>query len=89
VTDAKRFISFFGEAINQSAPHIYLSALALAPEESEITKRFSHEFPQLMTITRGKMKQWPNIIALITAFSPLLHRGLAQIPTQSFTDGSV
>ncbi|KAJ6564303.1 WD40-repeat-containing domain protein, partial [Mycena capillaripes] len=60
VTDAKRFISFFWEAINQSAPHIYLSALALAPEESKISKRFLHEFPQLVSITKGRMKQWPN-----------------------------
>ncbi|KAJ7236443.1 hypothetical protein B0H12DRAFT_1140412 [Mycena haematopus] len=43
VKDAKRFVSFFGEAINQSAPHIYLSALVFAPEESEIAKRFSHK----------------------------------------------
>ncbi|KAJ7238833.1 WD40-repeat-containing domain protein [Mycena haematopus] len=65
VTDAKRFITFFWEAINQSAPHIYLSALALAPEKSEITKRFSHEFPQLLTVTKGRMKQWPSTIVVL------------------------
>ncbi|KAJ6582172.1 hypothetical protein B0H19DRAFT_984341, partial [Mycena capillaripes] len=65
VTDAKRFVSFFREAIDQSAPHIYLSALALAPAESKITERFSHEFPQLITMTRGRMKQWPNTIAVL------------------------
>jgi WD40 repeat protein len=78
-TDAKRFVSFFWEAIVQSAPHIYLSALALAPEESEIYKRFSDEFPQLVSITRGRIKQWPNAIAVLeghadqvtsVAFSP-------------------
>ncbi|KAJ6585850.1 WD40-repeat-containing domain protein, partial [Mycena capillaripes] len=51
--------------INQSAPHIYLSALALAPVESKIRERFSHEFPRLITITRGRMKQWPNTIAVL------------------------
>ncbi|KAJ6523871.1 WD40-repeat-containing domain protein, partial [Mycena capillaripes] len=79
VTDAKRFVSFFWEAINQSTPHIYLSALALAPVESKITERFSHEFPELVSITRGRMKQWPNTIAVLeqhtnsvnsVAFSP-------------------
>jgi WD40 repeat protein len=79
VTDANRFIFFFGDAINQSAPHIYLSALALAPEQSEIFKRFSGEFPQLLSITKGRMKQWLNTIAVLeghtdpvtsVAFSP-------------------
>ncbi|KAJ7202947.1 quinon protein alcohol dehydrogenase-like superfamily [Mycena haematopus] len=65
VTDAKRFISFFGEAIYQSAPHIYVSALALAPEESEIAKRFSYEFPNLLKVTRGGIKQWPSTIAVL------------------------
>ncbi|KAJ6564297.1 hypothetical protein B0H19DRAFT_1026095, partial [Mycena capillaripes] len=77
--DAKRFVSYFGEPINQSAPHIYLSALALAPEESKISERFLHEFPQLVSITKGRMKQWPNTIAILeghtnqvtsVAFSP-------------------
>ncbi|KAJ6559801.1 WD40-repeat-containing domain protein, partial [Mycena capillaripes] len=63
--DAKRFVSFFWEAISQSAPHIYLSALAMAPEESKITERFLYEFPQLLTITRGKMKHWPTAIAVL------------------------
>ncbi|KAJ6564330.1 hypothetical protein B0H19DRAFT_941540, partial [Mycena capillaripes] len=63
--DAKRFVSFFGEPINQSAPHIYLSALALAPEESKISERFLNEFPGLVSITKGKMKQWPNTIATL------------------------
>ncbi|KAJ6564281.1 WD40-repeat-containing domain protein, partial [Mycena capillaripes] len=72
VTNAKRFISFFGEPINQSAPHIYLSALALAPEGSEITKRFSHEFPQLVTITRGRMKNWPSTIAVLEKHTHLI-----------------
>jgi hypothetical protein len=50
VNDAKIFVSFFGEAIHQSAPHIYLSALALAPVEYKIAERFSHEFPHSVTI---------------------------------------
>ncbi|KAJ6528815.1 WD40-repeat-containing domain protein, partial [Mycena capillaripes] len=65
VTDAKRFVSFFWDAINQSAPHIYLSALAWAPEESKIIERFSYEFPQLVSITKGRMKQWPSTIAVL------------------------
>ncbi|KAJ6592977.1 WD40-repeat-containing domain protein, partial [Mycena capillaripes] len=79
VTDARRFVSCFWDAINQSAPHIYLSALALAPKDSKISERFSHEFPKLVSIKRGKMKQWPGTIAVLeghtsdvrsVAFSP-------------------
>jgi WD40 repeat protein len=73
VNDAKRFLSFFGEAIHQSAPHIYLSALALAPVESKITERFSHEFPHSVTITRGGMKQWPNTIAVLEGHTDLVN----------------
>jgi WD40 repeat protein len=69
LTDAKRFVSFFWEAIDQSAPHVYLSALALAPEESKIAEKFSHKFPQLVTITRGRMKQWPNTIAVLEGYT--------------------
>ncbi|KAJ6592955.1 hypothetical protein B0H19DRAFT_1279740, partial [Mycena capillaripes] len=65
VTDARRFVSCFWDAINQSAPHIYLSALALAPKDSKISERFSHEFPKLVSIKRGKMKQWPGTIAVL------------------------
>ncbi|KAJ6550303.1 WD40-repeat-containing domain protein, partial [Mycena capillaripes] len=79
VADAKRFVSFFWEAIDQSAPHIYLSALALAPEDSKMIERFSHEFPQLLSMKRGRMSQWPSTIAVLeehtnwvtsVAFSP-------------------
>ncbi|KAJ6564287.1 WD40-repeat-containing domain protein, partial [Mycena capillaripes] len=72
LSDAKRFVSFFGEAINQSAPHIYLSALALAPAESKITEIFLHDFPNLVSITKGRMKQWPNTIAILEGHTNLV-----------------
>ncbi|KAJ7097617.1 hypothetical protein C8R44DRAFT_643164 [Mycena epipterygia] len=78
-TDAKRFISFFADAIIKSAPHIYLSALALAPAQSEITKRFRPRFPRLAFIERAQLINWPATMAVLeghteqvnsVAFSP-------------------
>ncbi|KAJ6612376.1 WD40-repeat-containing domain protein [Mycena sp. CBHHK59/15] len=78
-SDAKRFISFFGDVIVQSAPHIYLSALAFAPQQSEIVKKFRHEFPCLLSAEIGQMAVWPATIAVLeghtgvvtsVAFSP-------------------
>ncbi|KAJ6612023.1 hypothetical protein B0H10DRAFT_2283411, partial [Mycena sp. CBHHK59/15] len=75
----QRFISFFGDVIVQSAPHIYLSALAFAPQQSEIVKKFRHEFPRLLSAEIGQMAVWPATIAVLeghtgvvssVAFSP-------------------
>ncbi|KAJ6587460.1 hypothetical protein DFH09DRAFT_229581, partial [Mycena vulgaris] len=65
--DAKRFIAFFGPAISQSAPHIYLSALGLAPLQSEISARFQPLFPGVLGATTGQMKEWPATIAVLDA----------------------
>ncbi|KAF7349075.1 WD-REPEATS-REGION domain-containing protein [Mycena venus] len=79
VQDAQRFIAFFGPAIGQSAPHIYISALALAPVESDVRKMFQSQFPNLLSITRGQMEKWPATIGVLeghtgplfsVAFSP-------------------
>ena len=71
VHDAQRFVAFFGPAIIQSAPHIYISALALAPVESHVRNTFQSEFPKLL------MKKWPTTVAVLeggwvnsVAFSP-------------------
>ncbi|KAF7366491.1 WD-REPEATS-REGION domain-containing protein [Mycena sanguinolenta] len=57
--DGKRFITFFRDPIVQSAPHIYLSALALAPEQSQIVKHFHPQFPHLLSAGIGQMDVWP------------------------------
>ncbi|KAJ6571391.1 WD40-repeat-containing domain protein [Mycena capillaripes] len=64
-SDAKRFIAFFAPAIVRSAPHIYLSALALAPKESEITTRFHSQFPRLLAVKKGLVTKWPAIISVL------------------------
>ncbi|KAJ7726681.1 WD40-repeat-containing domain protein [Mycena maculata] len=76
--DAKRFVAFFADAINQSAPHIYLSALPLAPTESEIAKRFRPQFAFLISMGRRQLIRWPALVGVLdhpsgvssVAFSP-------------------
>ncbi|KAJ7845320.1 hypothetical protein B0H13DRAFT_2410028 [Mycena leptocephala] len=67
--DANRFILFFSDAITQSAPHIYPSGLALAPTSSEITKNFRPDFPRLLSVERGRLTQWPPLMATLEAHS--------------------
>ncbi|KAF7346304.1 WD-REPEATS-REGION domain-containing protein [Mycena sanguinolenta] len=76
--DGIRFINFFKDPIVQSAPHIYLSALALAPEQSHIVKQFCPQFPHLLSAGIGRMDVWPATILVLemqdvvrsVAFSP-------------------
>jgi len=61
ICDALRFISAFIIPISESAPQIYLSALAFAPELSLIGKTFRPRFPNILTISDGRPSQWPMI----------------------------
>src|ERR1700761_6590171 len=65
IQDAQRFVAFFGPAIIQSAPHIYISALALAPVESHVRNTFQSEFPKLLLIVKGQLKKWPTTVAVL------------------------
>ncbi|KAJ6553243.1 WD40-repeat-containing domain protein, partial [Mycena capillaripes] len=71
--DAKSFISFFYEAIIRSAPHIYVSALALAPAESEIGRAFWPQFPHLLSVTKGRVEKWPATIELFAGHTGHVH----------------
>src|ERR1700743_731751 len=78
-TDVKRFISLFWAAITQSTPHLYVSALAFAPVESEVHIRFHSQFPEVLSIITGQMEKWPATLGVLeghtnwvtsVAFSP-------------------
>ncbi|CAE6447728.1 unnamed protein product [Rhizoctonia solani] len=60
VWDAYRFAFAFIDPIAASAPHIYLSALALAPQRSEVFRRLSPMFPNVATIIEGDDEVWPS-----------------------------
>ena len=70
IHDALHFISAFMVPISQSAPHVYLSALPFAPEESHVARKFSSRFPNTFMVTEGKASQWPTV-----AFTAEHHKG--------------
>ena len=65
IRDAFRFISAFITPISQSVPHVYLSALPFAPEESHVARKFRSRFPNTFVVTQGKPIQWS--MAVFTA----------------------
>ncbi|KAG9088911.1 hypothetical protein FS749_001766, partial [Ceratobasidium sp. UAMH 11750] len=67
--DAYRFILSFYDAISRSAPHLYVSALAFAPENSEISRRMRRFFPKLLTVTQGVEKEWTRCLRSISVSS--------------------
>ncbi|KAJ7155263.1 hypothetical protein C8R46DRAFT_1117335 [Mycena filopes] len=67
--DARRFIAFFSQAIIQSTPHIYVSALALAPSGSEVRSQYHSQFPGLLWVKKGRMQQWPTTITVLEGHS--------------------
>jgi len=60
-----RFISVFFIPISQSTPHVYLSTLPFAPEQSHVARKFSSRFCNTFVVTEGKPSQWP--MAVFTA----------------------
>jgi len=61
IHDAVRFVSTFFIPISQCAPHVYISALPFAPEESVVAKKFCPRFPSTLAITQGKPSHWPMV----------------------------
>ena len=54
--DANQFIMTFFEPISESAPHIYISALPFAPQNSKISLHFKKYFSKTLKIEKGHMK---------------------------------
>jgi WD40 repeat protein len=63
--DAKKFVTVFGSMIEQSTPHLYLSALPFAPESSEVSKQFLPQFPLTLSPCTGKATDWPAILKVL------------------------
>ena len=62
IHDALRFISAFIAPISQSAPHLYISALPFAPEQSRVARKFHSRFPNTLVVAEGKLSQWPMVV---------------------------
>jgi WD40 repeat protein len=62
--DCFRFVTGYFEVINTSAPHIYHSALALAPQGSTVRKLYeSHAHPFMRVVCGAPMSWDPNTAA--------------------------
>jgi len=62
IHDAVRFVSTFFIPISQRAPHVYISALPFAPEESLVSRKFCPRFPNTLAITQGKPSYWSPVV---------------------------
>ena len=55
-SDAKQFIMTFFEPISDAAPHIYISALPFAPQNSKVSLHFMKYFSKTLKFEKGHMK---------------------------------
>ncbi|EIM84651.1 WD40 repeat-like protein [Stereum hirsutum FP-91666 SS1] len=59
LSDAQIFIRVFAAIISQSAPHVYLSALAFSPKASHLFTLYAGRFPHIPHILAGHAEKWP------------------------------
>ncbi|QRW15471.1 hypothetical protein RhiLY_14470 [Ceratobasidium sp. AG-Ba] len=67
--DIYRFVLTFYEPISASTPHLYVSALAFAPAESQIFRGVRKHFPNLLEVAQGGDANWPTCIRSISVSS--------------------
>ncbi|KAF7982369.1 hypothetical protein HWV62_29112 [Athelia sp. TMB] len=77
--DGAKFSRAFASVIADSAPHIYVSALAFAPSRSIIKNQYASTFPGTLRVQAGANMYWPSCELIIghpdeivssVAFSP-------------------
>ncbi|KAF7979229.1 hypothetical protein HWV62_43190 [Athelia sp. TMB] len=59
VRDAISFVNVFAPPISESTPHIYLSALPLAPKHSLVSERYSRQCLRAVRLSLGVLYTWP------------------------------
>ncbi|KIM24753.1 hypothetical protein M408DRAFT_75414, partial [Serendipita vermifera MAFF 305830] len=65
-TDMQKFVAGFASVMSQSTPHIYISALALAPRCLEVSKQYSSHYPRTLAVRSGGYKSWPSVQNICT-----------------------
>ncbi|KAG8741329.1 hypothetical protein FRC10_002991 [Ceratobasidium sp. 414] len=76
--DVFRFLITSYDAVSKSTPHLYVSALGLAPSKSEMVQHIRHHFPNTFTIMDSAEQKWSpclrtiqtGSLILATTFSP-------------------
>ncbi|KZS88472.1 WD40 repeat-like protein, partial [Sistotremastrum niveocremeum HHB9708] len=59
--DAGKFVSNFADVIARSPPHLYISALPLAPESSLVSQQYLPRFSHIIDVRSGKQKLWSPV----------------------------
>ncbi|CCA71603.1 related to WD40-repeat protein (notchless protein) [Serendipita indica DSM 11827] len=60
MTEVQRFIMTFSVPIQDSAPHIYISALPFSPKSSILHKDALHQYPNTLTVVQGLDDEYPR-----------------------------
>ena len=81
VMDGTKFVKMFSGIIDESTPHLYLSALPFSPSNSIMARNLLDRFPGIAKVVVGQHCVWPglsqpvlqghaNWIGMPVAFSP-------------------
>ena len=54
IKDGIKFVETFTGLIDQSTPHLYLSALPFSPSESVMARDWAKRFPGIAKVARGQ-----------------------------------
>ncbi|KAK6969244.1 hypothetical protein R3P38DRAFT_2671185 [Favolaschia claudopus] len=63
--DGMKFIAGFAPAIAQSMPHLYVSALAMAPRESVVRQHYKKHFRRTMQYEAAFADTWGSLIKVL------------------------
>src|SRR5882757_985430 len=58
--DCLRFVTQFFDVIRQSAPHVYHSALLLAPQSSVVRKLYGNQISSAARVVNGIPSSWDS-----------------------------
>ncbi|KAF9235571.1 WD40-repeat-containing domain protein, partial [Melanogaster broomeanus] len=59
--DAAQFVAVFGPAFSESTPHLYISALPLAPLQSFVSQQYITQYPFTLSTSMGQLSHWPPL----------------------------
>ncbi|KAH7903438.1 hypothetical protein BJ138DRAFT_1074104, partial [Hygrophoropsis aurantiaca] len=59
--DAIQFVDVLGEAFMKSLPHLYLSALSWAPQDSGVRKKYISQYGDILQVQEGQLASWPSL----------------------------
>ena len=61
IKDGIKFVQIFAGVIDESTPHLYLSALPFSPSESVMARYLVQRFPGIAKVAQGQHNEWSRI----------------------------